>query len=197
MLYLHVALVYRPNTGRSGRGEASRRDRYRQDDMTSKLDLGCGPFRKMDGSTGVDINPAPHVDVVHDLNSFPYPFPDDQFEHIELSHILEHIHHPALAMAEVHRLACSGATIRLITPHYTSQLSYGDLTHYHHFGYITFTELCNGGRFAMTSRRLHFTDFYRVIGVALLANWFPRRWEKYVSFVFPALYVEVTLRVVK
>jgi len=44
---------------------------------------------------------------------------------------------------------------------------------------------------------LIFTDLYKVLGISLLANWFPRRWEKYVAFIFPALYVEVFLSVVK
>ena len=161
------------------------------------LDLGCGPFSKKPGSIGVDINPAPHVDLIHDLNEFPYPFENDQFEHIEMSHILEHVKDPAQMMNEVHRIACSDATIRLITPHYTSQLSYGDLTHYHHFGYVTFTTLCNSGKFQIKRHKIWFTDFYKVLGVAVLANWFPRRWEKYLSFIFPAMYVEVVLQVMK
>ncbi|MBM3261836.1 MAG: methyltransferase domain-containing protein [candidate division Zixibacteria bacterium] len=165
--------------------------------MSVVLDLGCGPFRKMNDSIGVDIIPAPHVDLVQDLNAYPYPFEDGRFEHIEMSHILEHLLHPAQAMQEVWRIARPNATVRIVTPHYTSQLSYGDLTHYHHFGHVTFTHLCNGGRFRLERHRLVFTDFYRVVGIAAMANLFPRRWEKYVSFLFPALYVDVTLRVIK
>ncbi|HCQ02373.1 MAG TPA: hypothetical protein DIT99_17570 [Candidatus Latescibacteria bacterium] len=100
-------------------------------------------------------------------------------------------------MDEVYRLAQPDATIRIVTPHYTSQLSYGDMTHLHHFGYITFTHLCNSGRFRLKRHKLIFTDLYKVLGISLLANWFPRRWEKYVAFIFPALYVEVFLSVVK
>lgn len=165
--------------------------------MVDILDLGCGPFQKIDGAIGLDINEAPHVDVVHDLDVYPYPFKSGQFRHIEMSHIIEHIQHPAKAMDEIYRLAQPEATIRIITPHYTSQLSYGDLTHYHHFGFITFTHLCNSGRFKLNSHKIIFTDFYRVIGISLLANWMPRRWEKYTAFLFPALYVEVILTVVK
>lgn len=165
--------------------------------MTAILDLGCGPYGKLDGAIGLDINPAPHVDVAHNLDAYPYPFEDDAFDHIEMSHILEHITQPARAMDEVYRIARPNATVRIVTPHYTSQLSYGDLTHYHHFGHVTFTHLCNQGRFHLECSRLIFTDFYRVIGVSLLANRFPRRWEKYLGFVFPAMYVDVVLRVIK
>jgi len=161
------------------------------------LDLGCGPHGKKEGSIGLDVRPAPHVDVVHDLNSYPYPFPSDEFDWIEMSHVIEHVTRPLHLMNEVHRIAKHGATIRIITPHYSSQLSYGDLEHFHHLGYITFLTLQNSKLFALKRHKLYFTDIYKVLGISLLGNWFPRRWEKYFAFIFPALYVEVFLEVVK
>jgi len=161
------------------------------------LDLGCGPHSKKEGSVGLDMRPAPYVDVVHDLNVYPYPFPDNNFEWIEMSHIIEHVTRPLHLMNEVYRIAQDGATVRIITPHYSSQLSYGDLEHFHHFGYITFLTLQNTKLFRIKKHKLHFTDLYKVLGISLVANWFPRRWEKYLSFIFPALYVEVFLEVVK
>ncbi|HEV8537643.1 MAG TPA: class I SAM-dependent methyltransferase [Bacteroidota bacterium] len=161
------------------------------------LDLGCGPHAKKDGSIGLDKRPAPHVDVVHDMNQYPYPFPDNEFEWIEMSHIIEHVDRPLRLMNEVHRIAKNGATVRIITPHYTSQLSYGDFEHFHHFGYITFLTLQNTSLFRIRNHKLHFTDLYRITGVSALANLFPRRWEKYLGFMLPALYIEVFLDVVK
>lgn len=161
------------------------------------LDLGCGPHAKKDGSIGLDKRPAPHVDVVHDLNKFPYPFPENEFEWIEMSHIIEHVDRPLNLMNEVHRIAKNGATVRIITPHYTSQLSYGDFEHFHHFGYITFLTLQNTALFRIKKHKLYFTDIYKVVGISVLANLFPRRWEKYLGFIFPALYIEVFLEVVK
>jgi SAM-dependent methyltransferase len=157
------------------------------------LDIGCGPHGKKEGSIGLDIRPAPHVDVVHDLNIYPYPFPDSHFDWIEMSHVIEHVTRPLHLMNEVHRIAKPDATIRIITPHYSSQLSYGDFEHFHHLGYITFLTLQNTRLFTIRKHKIHFTDLYKVMGVGLLANWFPRRWEKYLCFIFPALYVEVFL----
>jgi len=161
------------------------------------LDIGCGPHGKKEGSVGLDVRPAPHVDVVHDLNVHPFPFPSDEFDWIEMSHVIEHVTRPLHLMNEVHRIAKHGATVRIITPHYSSQLSYGDLEHFHHLGYITFLTLQNSKLFLLRRHKLHFTDVYKVLGVSLLGNWFPRRWEKYAAFIFPALYIEVFLEVVK
>ncbi|MEO8168799.1 MAG: class I SAM-dependent methyltransferase [bacterium] len=161
------------------------------------LDIGCGPHKKKEGSIGLDKRPAPHVDVVHDLNNFPYPFADNEFDYVEMSHIIEHVDRPLLLMNEVHRITKDNGTVRIITPHYTSQLSYGDLEHYHHFGWITFATLQNTGLFKIKKHKLWFTDIYKVLGISLLGNWFPRRWEKYFGFMFPAFYIEVFLTVHK
>lgn len=161
------------------------------------LDIGCGPHSKKEGSIGLDKRPAPHVDVVHDLNVYPYPFRDDEFEWVDMSHVIEHVDRPLNLMNEVHRIASNGATVRIITPHYTSQLSYRDFEHFHHLGYITFLTLQNTGLYKIKRYKLHFTDVYRVFGVSLLGNWFPRKWEKYFGFIFPALYIELWLEVIK
>lgn len=161
------------------------------------LDLGCGQQSKKEGSIGVDKRSAPHVDIVHDLNVYPYPLPENEFDWIEMSHIIEHIDRPLTLMNEVYRIAKPGATIRIITPHYSSHLSYGDLEHFHHFGYVTFSTLTNTGLFRIKKHKIWFTDLYKVLGISVLANWFPRRWEKYLGFIFPALYVEVFLEVIK
>lgn len=161
------------------------------------LDVGCGPDRKKEGSIGLDIRKGPKVDVVHDLNRYPYPFKDNWFGWIEMSHIIEHVAKPLQLLDEAHRIARNGATIRIITPHYTSQLSYGDFEHLHHFGYMTFKGLEKTGLFRITRHKIHFTDFFKAIGVSLWANFWPRRWEKYFAFIFPAMYVEVFLEVIK
>jgi len=161
------------------------------------LDLGCGPHGKKNGAIGLDKRPSPHVDVVHDLNNYPYPFEDNEFDEIEMSHIIEHIDRPLKLMNEIYRISKNGASIRIITPHYSSQLSYGDLEHYHHFGYITFLTLENTGLFKIKKYKIYFTDIYKVLGISLIANWFPRKWEKYLAFIFPAMYVEVFFEVKK
>ena len=161
------------------------------------LDLGCGVVSKMEGSIGLDIRPAPHVDVLHDLNDYPYPFRENEFDHVEMVHIIEHVDRPLKLMTEVNRISKPGATVRVVTPHYSSQLSYGDLEHFHHFGFITFKWLQNTGMFRIKKHRLIFTDIYRVFGISLLANLSPRKWEKYWSFIFPAMFVEVLLETVK
>ena len=161
------------------------------------LDLGCGPRSKKEGSIGLDKRPAPHVDVVHDLNSYPYPFRDNEFDCIEMSHIIEHVEKPLLLLNEVHRITKHGGTVHIITPHYSAQNSYGDFEHLHHFGYITFRTLQTTGLFRISKLKLQFPRVYRMIGVGVFANLLPQKWERYLSFVLPAVHVEVFLEVIK
>lgn len=57
-----------------------------------KLNLACGQT-KLDGYVGVDVASGEHVDVVHDLLTFPWPFEESSVSHAYASHFLEHIPH--------------------------------------------------------------------------------------------------------
>ena len=55
-----------------------------------KLDIGCGT-RKQDGFVGMDIRKAPGVDIVQNLERFPWSLPDKSVSVATASHVLEHI----------------------------------------------------------------------------------------------------------
>jgi hypothetical protein len=54
-----------------------------------KLDIACGQAKK-EGFIGVDIARLPGVDIVHDLEQFPWPFDDNSIEEARCSHYVEH-----------------------------------------------------------------------------------------------------------
>ena len=47
------------------------------------LDLGCGNNKRL-GAIGIDFNDLDAVDIIHDLNVFPYPLEDSSFDEIYL-----------------------------------------------------------------------------------------------------------------
>lgn len=55
-----------------------------------KLDIGCGGS-KQNGFVGMDIRPLPGVDVVQDLEKFPWPLPNESVSFAMTSHVIEHI----------------------------------------------------------------------------------------------------------
>ena len=55
-----------------------------------KLDLGCGESRQ-EGFVGLDRRKCKNVDIVHDIEKFPFPLPAGCCTMILCSHLIEHI----------------------------------------------------------------------------------------------------------
>ncbi len=96
--------------------------------MIRKLNLGCGEDKK-EGYLNLDWSPLVHPDVVHDLNSLPYPFPDGSFDLIEAYHVLEHLEKPFLIMKEFHRLLAPGGTLHVKVPHFSRGFTHAEHEH--------------------------------------------------------------------
>jgi SAM-dependent methyltransferase len=107
------------------------------------LDLGCG-LRKRPGALGIDVNPRSHADVLHDLNRFPYPFPDDHFDEIFCDNIIEHLDDFLKVMEELHRIAKPSALVTIVVPFYPHQQAHTDPTHRHFFGVHSFDYFIGG-----------------------------------------------------
>lgn len=84
-----------------------------------KANFGCSNHR-LDGSIGVDRLGTKAVDVICDMNLFPYPFRGNSFEEVLLSNILEHLPDTISAMQEIYRISRNDAMVRIIVPYYNS-----------------------------------------------------------------------------
>jgi SAM-dependent methyltransferase len=167
------------------------------------LDIGCGSA-KFPGAVGLDISADTDADVVHDLDSFPYPIADGSFDQILMQDVIEHVAQPIRVFEELHRIARPGARIQLRTPHFSSVLAYGDPTHRHTFSTIAIRSL-GEPRFA------HYTDVrfrlehvtldlwlpFRLSGIAALANRHQLTYESYFAFRFPTMNIRAEFEVVK
>jgi predicted SAM-dependent methyltransferase len=95
----------------------------------AKLNLGCGNDYRA-GYVNVDIGDCVK-DVEHDLENFPYPFADNEFEEIIMIHCIEHIsrdNFPKLVQ-ELHRISKPNSIINIEAPYYLSRNAYTDFTH--------------------------------------------------------------------
>ncbi len=93
--------------------------------MNNKLNLGCGEFHKK-GYINVDYYSVSEPDIRHDLNKIPYPFKDDEFELIEVDHVLEHLENPFAIMKELYRISQDGGKMIIRVPHFTRGFSHPD-----------------------------------------------------------------------
>lgn len=101
------------------------------------LDLGCGK-RKYPGSIGLDVSNKTDADIIHDLNVFPYPLEDNQFDYVNIDNVIEHVDNVISVMEEVHRVTKNGATIKIVVPYFRSPYASVDPTHKHFFTTMSF-----------------------------------------------------------
>jgi SAM-dependent methyltransferase len=97
-----------------------------------RLDIGGGA-RPQPGFVNIDIQPLDGVDIVHDLEEFPWPLPDESVLIAIASHVLEHINpHKGVFinfMNEVWRILKPGGQFAFVVPYAESFGMYQDPTH--------------------------------------------------------------------
>ena len=104
-----------------------------------KLDVACGT-NKQKGFIGIDIRDLPGVDIVHDLEQFPWPLHDESVMIAVASHFFEHVK-PWLSiklMDELWRVLIVGGTLAVATPYPGSVGFWQDPTHQNGWSEITF-----------------------------------------------------------
>ena len=126
------------------------------------LDLGCGTRKykpkpnSRDIVIGVDINKNSLADIIHDLDNFPYPLEDNEFDLVYASHILESIENPEEFLKEVYRVLNKNGRVIIKVPHFSSATAIGFLEHKHYFNLAAFTDLPFGNYFKLKKIRLNY-----------------------------------------
>jgi SAM-dependent methyltransferase len=103
-----------------------------------KLHLGAGTAAKYHPDyINVDFLPAEGIDVVHNLNNYPWPFEDSSAEEIKCIDLIEHLPSHDLGGApmvikfvnECHRILKPSGKLFMTTPHHTSPNLWIDPSH--------------------------------------------------------------------
>ena len=162
------------------------------------LDIGCGS-QKVEGAIGIDFNSDLSADVVHDLNLFPYPFIDNEFDKIYIKPTLFLLDNPVRVMEEVFRISKKGAIVVVVQPYFRSLWNYVDPwvknfgTVYSFAFYDPNDLICQRYQYS-TARfetvEIRFDEYINkpsIMRVLLikLANKYPRKYEMYLSHIFP------------
>ncbi len=178
------------------------------------LDVGCGN-KKRPGAIGIDSNRNTQADVIHDLNVFPYPFEDNTFDEIYVTHCIEHLDDVLRVMEELHRIGKPGARVTVDAPYFSGQDAFSDPTHKHFFtsrsfDYFTgdfpeFSFYSSKARFKKLGYHIDFWKIHKLggarlqnyLGLGFLANRLTGVYEKFFAFIFPAQSIRYELEVVK
>jgi len=181
------------------------------------LDVGCGRY-KLPGSVGVDQRAWPGVDVVHNLDKDPWPFPKDYFDRVVCRHVLPHLENVVKAIEELHRITRPGGQVEIVVPHFSSDNAFTDVTTKCFFGFRSMDYFCvdrplkyrySSKKFSLLEWRISFWQAkrfedqekkfnpFRVIGLEQLVNCFPRVYEHFFAFLLRANEVYFRLEVLK
>ena len=113
--------------------------------MKTKLNLGAGIDMKKSSNNikwiNVDFIKRRGIDIVHNLEKFPYPFKDNSIDYILMDNILEHLKDTIKVMEELYRISKPNTIIEIIVPHYSSAGAFSSLTHKRYFGSQSFNDL--------------------------------------------------------
>ncbi len=105
--------------------------------VEQRLHLGAGNDILV-GWVNHDLTELPGVDVVHDLETTPWPWDDGTFSRVRLHHVLEHLADPVGKIAELHRITAPGGIVEVRVPYWNSQDFASDPTHRTAFNEHTF-----------------------------------------------------------
>ena len=97
-----------------------------------KLNMGCG-HNKLEGWVNVELFPECAPDVDCDLESLPWPWPDNLVDEVLFNHALEHLGQDTRTflgmMKELYRVCRNGAEIAINVPHPRHDDFINDPTH--------------------------------------------------------------------
>jgi len=176
----------------------------------SILDIGCGinkyPFGKV---TGMDIVDLPGVDIIHDMESFPYPFESESFDKIIMQHTLEHVSKEnntnIKIIEEIYRLLISNGLLIVEVP--IGQWFNYDPTHKNYVGYWYWKYFSNDfplNYYTNTRIELVKAELVGIHGLkyiehlTLVFNWLyqksPNGMERFINFINLDAAIKYTLR---
>ena len=167
------------------------------------------------GFTVVDWEPDSDFDLREEQDRLPLPFPDNEFDQIHASHLIERSRDPMTLMAELHRVTRPGGLIRLTALHWTNPEFASDLRNRNHISSYSLRNLTldrvvyefyTDVRFTQRAARVTMPLLWRILGFQFCVNldrrfpslrFFRQIWEHYLNFIVRANEIEFELEVLK
>lgn len=167
----------------------------------SFLNLGCGKDIKK-GWINLDSVRLDGVDVVHDLESYPYPFEDNSIDLIFCSHVVEHLSDTVKFMEECHRILRPEGRLEIIVPYFASPGAFADPTHKKFFTlntmkYFTSESGLNyysRARYVLVTNELVFAKNVIFKPLSWAFNVLGMFYERFLSRVFPCSEIRYVLK---
>jgi predicted SAM-dependent methyltransferase len=170
-----------------------------------KLNIGSGN-KIMKGYINLDIAKLKNVDVVHDLNIYPYPFKDNTFEEVYADNVMEHLDDIIKPVEEIHRISKNNAIIKIIVPYSPSIWAFCDPTHKQFYTYFTFDYFTEDStlnyyskaRFEIIKKTIRFNSYLSFLNrLVNLTKKTQGIYNMFFNGICPAMFLDFELRVIK
>lgn len=179
--------------------------------MIKILELGAGknPYKPKKDEIVIHLDKVklPDIEVIHDLNKFPYPFKDNEFDIVIANNVLEHLNDLDRVMREIWRILKPKGIFKVKVPYFAHPNAFTDHTHKHFFTLHSFDYWDNNTtlgklysqqasvRFKIKKKQLIFYGRKRRFFGKILSK-LPY-YEIYLSRIFPAEEIYLELEAIK
>ena len=168
-----------------------------------KLHLGCGKDHKK-GYLNCDISKAVNPDKIVDLEK-KLPFKNNSVDEIIINNTLEHIKNFIPLMEEFYRICINKAEIKIRVPYFAYPGAFQDPTHVRFFTLKTFNyfdpkdqfSYYSNARFVTKDKKIRFFTTRPSKLIDFFINLIPKVYERFLSRLFPAEELSVTLEAIK
>jgi predicted SAM-dependent methyltransferase len=175
-----------------------------------KLNLGSGKDVRH-GFVNLDSAKLPGVDIVHNLNKYPWPIKNNEFDFVLCDNVLEHLDSIIKPAEELWRITKPKGKIVVKVPLSPSIWAFTDPTHKSYYTFLTFNYFRQGdglnyyskARFKILKRRIEFGRYTKVRNTGFmewlvnLNSYFQRFYYAYLFFLIPASSIYFELETVK
>jgi ubiquinone/menaquinone biosynthesis C-methylase UbiE len=170
-----------------------------------KLNIGCGKLAKK-GYVNLDKHKFPGVDKVWNLDKFPYPFRDNEFDEILCFNILEFVGDFIKTMEEIYRIAKPNAIIKVLDVPSPSPFSFQNPLVRTRISYNTFDYYIKDGgtenylfkpTFRIMKKKYIFSKNKYLDWISFFINLFPKFYTRFLFNIFYSNYIYFELKVIK
>lgn len=174
-----------------------------------KLNIGCGS-KILKGWINADFIKAEGVDLVLNLNKYPWPFNTNSIEEIYADNVLEHLDNFDMALKECHRILKKNGTVLIKVPYFSNPGAFNP-SHKSYFSFYSLETYCSNVKqvmglkiplFEEVYKKITFLDEYRKSFLLKIYFFIPKLFYRinpkiYIwlfSYIFPASEIHFKLK---
>ena len=165
-------------------------------ELNKRLNLAVGK-KPENGYINSDIIKYDNIDICFDMNKYPYPFKDNQFEEIKIINSIHCIEDLGKFMGEIYRIAKPNCIFKIKVQYFLSTESANDYQTKSFYNFNTFSDSDFEGRFKIIRREWIFSENKYLKIFNFLPNISPRFYGRLLYFYFPSNKLYFELKILK